>query len=307
MNRKLIKQGGGGYTIYLPKKWVDKKELKAGDQIDIIETETSLIIGGTPQGKKETIIDLSEEKNLFIIKMLLTHLYRNGFDIITINGVDKKQLDEIQKITKDLLLGFEVTENYTDSCKIENISEPTEQKYEIILKRTFFIIKETMSIIKTDFENNNFVSMSYIEDMRNQQDKLILFCRRTLMKERHQKNPVIDWELLTFLMHIEHACYYLYKFAYDNRITKDSSVNKLLNDLQGYFDLYYNAYYKKEIKDVNKITSLKKEFQFGKCLSLLEKSKGKNTIILSYIREIFRLIQIGSSPVLSELLRNRTS
>ena len=34
----------------------------------------------------------------------------------------------------------------------------------------------------------------------------------------------------------------------------------------------------------------------------MEKSKGKDTIILAYIREIFRIIQLGTSPVFVENL-----
>ena len=76
MKRKLIKQGGGGYTIYLPKKWVDKKGLKEGNQVDVQETETSLIIGSPVKGKKEISIEITEE-NRTNIRNILTHIYRD--------------------------------------------------------------------------------------------------------------------------------------------------------------------------------------------------------------------------------------
>ncbi|HLD02663.1 MAG TPA: hypothetical protein VJC07_03125, partial [Candidatus Nanoarchaeia archaeon] len=70
-------------------------------------------------------------------------------------------------------------------------------------------------------------------------------------------------------------------------------------ELASYFDLFYNAYYKREISSVHKINSSKFKFQLGECIDLLEKTK--NPVVVSYIRELFRTIQIGSSPILAGL------
>ena len=306
MKRKLIVQGKGGYTVYLPKKWIDRKGLNAGDEINIVETDTALLISSAVREKKEISVEITKE-NRKDIGNILTHLYRRGFDTIKIIGLDAKLLGEIKQTTNNLLLGFEITERDSKKCKIENISEPTEQKYDVLLRRIFLIVKETENIIKRDFTNNKFQSMKEIEEFRTQQDKYILFCKRMLTKEVYERNPAIDWELLTFLMHIEHAYYYLYKFASENKIKIDKEIIKLLNNLHEYFELYYNAYYKKDMQYIHKINKLKMEFHFGKCLKLIEKSKGKNTVILSHIRELFRLIQIGTSPILSELLDKEIS
>jgi phosphate uptake regulator len=300
MNRKLIKQGGGGFTVYLPKKWVDKKGLKPGDQISINETGTALTIDSSVKEKKEITIEITDE-NKKDLNNIITHLYRRGFDSITIKNIDETLLDKIKESTTHLLLGFEITETSKDSCKIENISEPTGEKYEVLLRRIFLIIKETQRIVNTDFKNNKFNSLKEIEEFRNQQDKFILFCRRILTKERFEtENPVLDWELLTFLMHIEHAYYYLYLYASKNKLAQNKKIIELLENLEEYFQLYYDAYYKKDVKLVHRINQLKEEYQFGKCYKYLEQAKDKYAVILSHVREIFRLIQIGTSPILSE-------
>ena len=302
MKRKVIKQGGGGFTVYLPKKWADKKGLKPGDQIDIKETGTALTLDTEVKERKQTSIEITEE-NRADIKNILTHLYRRGFDIIIITNTDKELQDEIKAITNNILLGFEITEKQEKSCKIENISEPTEEKYDVLLRRVFLIIKETQRIVNNDFENNKFRSMKEIEEFRDQQDRYILFCRRILTRERFEiENPSLEWELLTFLMHIEHAYYYLYQYASKNQLKKNKNILELLEHLEEYFQLYYNAYYKKDIRSIHKINQLRNKYQFGKCYQYLEQSKSNDTIALSYIRELFRLIQIGTSPILSEYL-----
>src|SRR3989344_782713 len=246
MERKLIKQGMDGYTIYLPKKWIDKKGLKQGDNVTIIETDTSLVIGSPVTEKREISIKITED-NRKEIKNILTHLYRVGFDSIILENTDSKLLQEVKQ-AKELLLGFELTDITKSSIKLENISEPTEQKYDVLLRRIFLIIKETLSIISKVAEKSRFSSMKEIEELRKQLDKFVLFCRRILSKEKYEKNLALGWELLTFLMHINHSAYYLYKYCNQSGFKSDEEVILLTKKLEEYFDWYYTAYFNKSLQ-----------------------------------------------------------
>ena len=300
MKRKLIRQGGGGYTLYLPKKWVESKGLKAGEDVEIKETGTALIIDSSTVTKKQITLKLTDDYKSNI-RNILTHIYRRGFDKIILQNTDEKIMESIKTYTKDLLLGFELTESEKERCVIENISEPSEEKYPVLIKRIYLILKETHRTIADDFKKGEYTNVKTIEEYKIQLDKFMLFCKRTLTKEKYQTDhPITDWELLSLLMHIEHAYYYMYAYASKNKIKVGKNTIDLFENLQEYLELHYNAYYKKDIKYINKINSLKKDFQFGKCYELIEKSKGKETNILMHIRELFRTIQLGISPVLSE-------
>lgn len=303
MERKLIKQGLGGYTVYLPKKWIDKKGLKAGDLISISETDTGLSIGSHKKEKREICITLDEEtrKNLSTI---VTHIYRRGYDIISFRDVDADAFPSIKKLANDLLLGFEVTQRDATSCRIENLSEPTEEKFDVMLRRIFLIIKETHALVVSDLKRGTYESAKDIDELRRQQDKFILFCRRVLSKERYDKNPMIAWELLTFLMHIEHAYHYLHKYCQASMTKADEDMLDLLESAGDYFGYYYDAYFKRDLTCIHKINNLKSRYQFGICVSLMSEKQGTATGALSYIRDIFRLIQIGASPILSGLFEN---
>lgn len=300
MKRKLVKQGAATMMISLPSKWIKENKLEKGDEIDLEEKQNELLIS-TKQSlkqKKEITININEE-NKQDITNILTHIYRKGFDKITINNIDSDLSKEIRNSVK-LLLGFEITEKQGKKCIIENISEPLEQKYEIMLKKIFLILKETHEIIQEDFKQENLKSIEEINEIKEQQDKFILFCRRLLVKEKSEK--LLDWEFLTFLMHIQHTYFYLYKYAFENKIKPEKPILNLLEKLKDYFSLLEDAYYNKNIKSIHKINSLKREYQFGACLKEIEKSKNKNSVLASYIRELFRLIQIGTSPILSKII-----
>lgn len=286
--------------ISLPSKWIKTNNLGKGNEIDLEEKQNELLISTkeTLKQKKELTIEINEE-NKKDIKNILTHAYRKGFDKIIINNIDSDLSKEIRNSVK-LLLGFEITEKQGKKCIIENISEPLEQKYEIMLKKVFMIIKETHEIIQEDFKQEKLKSMQEIEEIKDQQDKFILFCRRLLVKEKSEK--ILDWEFLTFLMHIQHSYFYLYKYAFENKIKTEKNMIELLEKLKDYFSLLEDAYYNKNIKSIHKINNLKEKYQFGVCLREIEKAKGKNAVIYSYLKELFRLTQISTSPILGEII-----
>ncbi len=298
MKRKLVQQGAATMMISLPAKWIKKFNLKKGDEIELLEKNDNLVVGTELKEKKQITIKITKE-NKKDIKNILTHTYRKGFDKIILEN-HKGLLKEIKSLISDLLLGFELTEMNKDRITIENISEPTSQKYDMILRKIFDIIQDTANITAEDFENNQLKNFEDINDLKKQQERFILFCRRLLAKGNTGKNTVLHWELLTFLLHIEHRYNYLYKFASKNKPTKNKVIISLLKNTKDYFDLYKEAYYKKDINIIHKINELKKEYYLGKCINALKKSKGNDTVILTYIREIFRIIQIGTSPILVE-------
>lgn len=300
MKRKLVKQGVSTLMVSLPSKWIKANSLEKGSEVDINEKENLLIIGGNEKKaeKKEITIHLTED-NRHDIRNMLTHLYRRGFDRITIKNTNPEDITEIRKATS-LLLGFDIVDKTNDFCIIDNITEPSAEKYEVIIRRAFLIIKETHRILSEDLESGKITRFIEIEEHKRQQDKHILFCRRIITKEtgRH----ALEWELLTFLMHIEHKYYYLYRYANDNKYRQDAQLKDLLKQLGRYFEMFYDAYFQKDIKKIHDINKARNEFYFNKCFKALERSQGKKSVMISQIAEIYRLIQVGTSPILSGLI-----
>jgi phosphate uptake regulator len=300
MNRKLIKQGKGGFTIYLPKKWVDAKGLKEGDSISLSVDDNFLVINTESNIKKAITLDINDS-NKDDIKHVLTHVYRRGFDIVKINNIDITLFKRIKKTTEDFLLGFEITEKEENYCVLENISEPTEKKYHVLLKRCFTLVTETIESIIEDF--GKYSNAHEIKSLMMQQEKFLLFCRRILIKEKHKKS-LVEWELMTFLMHIEHGLHYMYRYAVDNKIKKDFDILRTLIKLRDYFEVVQDAYYKKDLKYVHKLFSKRKDYCFTMPFEYIEKGK-KKAGLFAHIRGIFRFMQISCSPIMSKLLEEQ--
>ncbi|MCX6748574.1 MAG: AbrB/MazE/SpoVT family DNA-binding domain-containing protein [Candidatus Pacearchaeota archaeon] len=302
MRRKLVKQGAATMMISLPSKWIKQNNLDKGDEIELEELGGNLLISSENINKKEKEISIGlNEKNKEDIKNILTHFYRRGFDKIIFNKINQETAEKIRTFTNNLLLGFEVTERDSSKCIVENISEPSDEKYEVILKKVFSIISETQDLVINDFENHSINNLAEIEEIKNQHDKFVFFCKRLLFKNKAEKENILEWELLTFLMHIEHSYYYLYKYVHEKKIKPNKEALSLLRESKDYFKLFSEAYYTGKIEFIHQIDKLKFKYQFGNCLNYIEKSSGKEGVLFCYIREIFRLIQIGASPILSKM------
>ncbi|MBS3074067.1 hypothetical protein J4447_01285 [Candidatus Pacearchaeota archaeon] len=297
--RKLIKQGGGGLTIYLPKKWLDRKGLKEGDKVSVIEDEGSLIIEGKVNKKNEIIIGINES-NINDLRHLLTHAYRRGFSRIIINHERTERIiKEVKKVVSNVLLGFELTKIEGNELLIENISEPSEEKYEVMMQKVFLVISETMQLMSNDFSKGKFDDANEMKELRDQSDKFIIFCKRLLSKNKHERNLLFEWEFLTFMMDIQHTCYYLYHYCYDNKIKGTKEMIAFSKELESYFSHLKTAYNKKDAATVHKINELKKKYHFGDITKMIEKSRGKESSVYAYFREVFRSIQLSTSPIMS--------
>ncbi len=301
MKRKLVKQGASTLMVSIPAKWAREHKLDKGSEVEVEEDNNTLrIVAAGKSDSKEIKLQLIEN-NKKDIKNILTHAYRRGFEKIKIEGVNKEAIREIQQIVDKMLLGFEITMRSNNECVVENVSEPSNKKYQDLLKRALSIIKETHISIVEDIKSGKYESSLEIEEMKEHIDKLILFCRRVLLKEPEQ-DVALNWELLTFLTHISHKYYYLYNYSKTRQFKTDKNTLDLLESLEKYYAMLEDAIINKNISSVHKINSLKEEYHFGKIPKMLEKSLGKKTVVLMHLNELFRLIQISSSPVLSIIL-----
>lgn len=300
MKRRLVKQGAATLMISLPSKWIQANNLGKGDEVNLEEKNNVLTLSSSLKENKEIVINITKE-NSHDLKNILTHLYRKGYQKIILQGEFKHLTKEIRNITNNLLLGFEITEHNTKELVLENISEPVEQKYEILQKKIINTLKETNLIILENIAKNNLSNLSEIEELRNNNDKYILFCRRILIQGKTGRNQITNWEFLTFLTHIQHTYYYLYEYLTKNKVNTKRLI-PLLNELNNYLLLLEDSFIKKDLTSIHKINKLKHKFQFGECIVSLESSKGSDAVAFSYIRELFRLIQISTSPLILEIL-----
>lgn len=304
MRRKIIKQGIGGNTIFLPVKWVKEHNLNPGDEVDISTLEQDLLISTEHQiQKKSTTLKLTSENEHFI-RISINALYRLGYDKIKVLFSKQKQADFVKKTIEERLIGFEVVEEEKDYLIIENVTEPSEEKQEILLRRMFLIVKETFSLVFNDLKLSNFNQLDMISQQTKRLNKYNSFCRRNVSKKRF-KEPKIAyyWELYLKILLIQHSLLHLYEIISKEK-PKEIAKNTLNSfaSLQEFYTELYESFFKKDFDLIRKVNEKTNKNLYNHIHPLMKKASKKEVLLYFYLGELSRMIYLATIPALAILL-----
>lgn len=142
MKRKVIQLANSTAVISLPSKWVKKWCVKKGDEIDVNEDESRLIVSAGQQthSKKEEI-----ECNLSgmaprALMWTLMGVYKAGYDKVKFLYDDTIQLENIHRIVSSLLDGFQVTEEGDNYCVVETVSKEQDTDFLPVFRKALRVI-----------------------------------------------------------------------------------------------------------------------------------------------------------------------
>ena len=295
MERKLISQGGGGYTMYLPKKWVSDNHLGKGDVMQVNEVGRDLIVSAQKSDhKSETEVTFTNEVESSI-RTLVTNAYRTGYDKITINYKSDRQIKILQQILNKWILGFDITSKKDGQCVVENITEPDYGQFDNLVGKIFLNIDSLFESIgvKIGIEGEG-------EDINEIEERIIKyhnFCLRVISKHKLiRKNSELFWTFLALTIHAQRDLFHL-----NSHIGKKEKVSsktiKLFEDARGIFNMIHEGYKKKDIDILKKIHEHQKRIVYDDGYSLLRNTKGNETIIVHNLISCARQFYLANSPL----------
>lgn len=262
MNRKLIKQGKGGYTIYLPKKWVDEKGLEAGDEIKINESQSQLILSTEKQGKEKSIeIDTTNMDVGAFMKAIDTH-YEMGYSEIIIRNnkgkiytprLNKQYHDPLSNAVKrvtDRLIGFEIISSKETEFIIKDVAMTSPKEFDNILRRIFFLLMEFQDKVKETIENNK--EIKDFNELHDNVAKFIIFCNR-LLNLNIDKSNIEKNNLHTILTLLDKITDSLRWVLYEVKIKGKLKNKELIYEIMDHFKDYYKLFYKYDVNLINEL------------------------------------------------------
>lgn len=300
MKRKIIRQGDGGFTVTLPVAWIRDRELQAGDEVECTEAEQGLLLA-SPQGKQETSLhlDLSSFDDRMILN-LLNQGYRLGYDVISATFQSPEQYACVER-TMPMLLGFEIVEKDKYHCILQNIAEPDQEKFEMILRKLFLQLlwlseRVVQNVAAVEFKRGEYASAKL------QIDKLTNFLRRTVIRTHYGgKKAALLYSVITQLSLIGHSYVYLYEYVADQKTVVSLRTKEHLSQIHSLLQNYYDAFYKKDLSLLSQIGKQKITL-FKQNDLLLEKGKGRELVVLSYARETIRTIHMATPATIGYFL-----
>jgi hypothetical protein len=277
VKRKIIKQGNRSFTLTLPVKWVRGNGFKGGEEVDINDDEGRLVITADAlQAIRSASFSVKnmDEKN---IRFVLNQLYRKGFSKIVLKDISAPQFRIVELLVDSQFSGVEIVNKTAGDCLIEVITEPKKDTFDIIFRKMFFIIQESLSIVCS---KEDLPRIAKLTDKARVYEQ---FCKRFIANNIKSVEGFEMYVSLSYLLLVQTDI---------NRMPKSPSVNdcrqvlNLFNDVAG-------AFYKKDIQEMYK--TQKRAYEM---ISLLINKKSEH-----YITEITRIIYSLHSPLMGLIMR----
>lgn len=141
--RKVYVSGGSTYVISLPKKWVTKTHLKAGDSLVVTEQGSSLLFETSVIEKESRVkeIKISQVPTSEALARIIIANYLVGYDTLKIKLDRKDNLHYREAVRNilDYLIGIEIVEDTDDSIILEIMVDYKRMMTLQLLQRMFAI------------------------------------------------------------------------------------------------------------------------------------------------------------------------
>jgi len=183
MKRKLVKQGMRALTVTLPSTWVQKNELKAGDEIEVVESDDVLTISTkSRQPTKEIMVDVSGLLPR-LADRFMARSYQKGYDKITIK-YDNPDLMLAVKNKVPELMGFEILNVGKNTIDVQVISTQLDLDFDTILRRTFLILMDMAKTCQDAWKKEDKQALENIFHQDFDVNRFAYFCLRELNKSQ---------------------------------------------------------------------------------------------------------------------------
>lgn len=275
MKRKVIKQGHNTLTITLPSEWIKKLNIQAGDELDLNESNGSLLINGKQHnGNKKTTINITD----FSVPMIwrfFQSAYREGYDEIKViydpkqstegaynfytsqfeyrrmgekHSIKKSGLDMIEELV-NRFIGMEIIDHGSNYCTIREMGELTSREFDNSLRRIFLLIEELFDKVLELIENNEVGDIQICKTLHTMDinvDRFIDYCCRInnrINDSSFQKNKPVVFSTLFLLELLGDE----FKYIGTHLSKTKKSVKEILpfaTKVKEHFEMYYKLFYK---------------------------------------------------------------
>ncbi len=265
MKRKVIQIANSTQLISLPRKWSLKYGVKKGDELEVEENGNKIIICTEKSVDIQKVeIDVTGLDRTSILYYIQS-LYRVGYDEITVKfnesyilhlrtNEKKSVISTIHEIVSRFV-GLEIVQQKENFCVIKDISEISSKEFDTALRRIFLLLIDVNKDLLEGAKNDNKASIETIDEKHNSVMKFVSYCLRILNKKgysEHRKITII-YHIIANLDKVVDVIKYSARYLLDKNIKLKKESKVFLESIHSSIDMYYDFFYKFDIKKVSKI------------------------------------------------------
>jgi hypothetical protein len=297
MRRKVIKQKDS-YTMTLPMKWATAHGIGPNSELDIeIEKEALVVKANSSPAKKEGEIVLPKNCTERLVRYIINNAYRSGYDVLKVKQVSRKNLETIEGII-DILLGWQITKRNNDEITFENLTEPNADKFDSLMRRSFFIILDDLRTLPNKITSQK----TLVEDITKSGKEVMMidnFCRRCISKKAVEKDKTsYYWMLISTMVWSHRSLSYLAESLKEHPYKKDKAIESLIAKIISAFENINEGIFSKDFSKISKVFEITEEIEKKKS----EYLQSNNKIIAYYLLEMTRMLALSCSPSLGIMI-----
>lgn len=257
MLRKLVQHGEKTLMVSLPAKWVQAQGLQKGDEVVLTTEKSSVTI--SKEDRLEAISKIKTSIKLgptLHIRSIISNAYKLGYDELMIDYSGKEQLELIKQEVKRMI-GFEIINLTAGSCTIKSVIRSSAEEYENIKKRSWFSIKSAFDTLISDLKAGKLNNYPIILEMYENNLKFTDFCRRLINKHLFLdiKHSCLEYSVVLKLVSVMSLINEAYFYLVEKKINPGKDFIALVKESSDYFDIVYDAYYKKSLELHSKVVT----------------------------------------------------
>ena len=255
MRRKIIQIAGSTQLVSLPRQWAKKHNLQRGQEVEVKEDGSSIIVKADNKPFVETAdLDISNIGDL--ARRCIRALYKRGVDELRVTFKNGSDIITVQNAIDAESVGFEILEQSEKHCTIKYVSG-TLHKFDSIIRRTFLLLINMSTQTYDHLRERNFTALRNTVVLEKANNRFTAICRRYLNKcpEEYGKKvgPMyyILEELEKLANQYKYICQHFSRLKNKSVEIEKSTFNlfKTSNDmLRTYYELFYKFDSKKLVK-----------------------------------------------------------
>ncbi len=285
MKRKVIQIAGSTHLVSLPKDWVKRVGVKKGEEVDVEEQGSKVIIS-TEKSNAPSAITLSHERFGKFHPNFLSAAYHMGYEDVEVIYDDETTLAKVQERLSNCI-GYEILNQGDNFCRIKSISQVSLTEFDQMLRKVFLLLMTMGNNMLEVLEEGKYPKLKEVMILEVTNNKLTDFCKRVLNVrgyKEHNKLTII-YVMITHLEMIADEYRDICEAMMDKKTKLSPGILEDVKDVNIMFNDLYDSFYKFEKTKIESVFKKAKPLR-TRLLEKLLKAKPEERIVLHSLANI---------------------
>ncbi len=185
--RKIQLTGGSTYTLSLPKKWIQKMELKTGEGMRVEERGSYLMLSPAKledEKNQEAMVEVGPNDSLDAIDRKILSLYLLGYNSINVKSSEGRlssaQKRSIKEFVRNKLVGTEIISESIEEMTLKTLLSYSELSVRGALKRMYRISTSMQENAMAALKNDDKRLASDVMEIDDEVDRFQMYLIREI-------------------------------------------------------------------------------------------------------------------------------